>query len=144
MTDEMKLKHGILWNSQTGEAVGLVDDMLDMNSQIQRLFLEEGYVVKPAVYINQWRYIAIQKDGTEGWMCGFFYNNGSLTGGTLLRQFDHVTMCCKSIGSHVYGDKGEGSNEDIVMSNDVNQEEVMDGNRVKVKRNKKINNHDQE
>ena len=30
MCDEMKLKHGVLWNSQSGEAVGLADDMLDM------------------------------------------------------------------------------------------------------------------
>ena len=36
-------------------------------------------------------------------MCSFFFNNGSLTGDTLLRQFDYVAMCCESIGSKVYG-----------------------------------------
>ena len=33
----------------------------------------------------------------------FFFNDGSLTGDTLLRQFDHVTLCCESIGSMVCG-----------------------------------------
>ena len=72
MTDEMKIKHGILWNSRTGEAVGLADDMLDLTSILKRLFSEEGNAVKPAVYVNQWRYIAICANKTEGWMCGFF------------------------------------------------------------------------
>ena len=103
MTDEMKLKHGVLWNSMTGEAVGIADDMLDLNAVLKRLLSDEGDVVKPAVYVNAWRYIAIRADGTEGWMCGFFFNDGSLTGDTLLRQFDYVTLCCESIGSKVYG-----------------------------------------
>ena len=33
----------------------------------------------------------------------FFYNDGSLTCDTLHRQFDHVTLCCESIGLMVYG-----------------------------------------
>jgi len=103
MTDEMKLKHGVLWNSQTGEACGLADDMLELNVVLKRLLSDEGDVVKPAVYVNQWRYISIRAGKPEGWNCGFFYNDGSLTGGTLLRQFDHVTVCCESIGSKVYG-----------------------------------------
>ena len=103
MTDEMKLKHGILWNSRTGEAVGLADDMLDLTSMLKHLFSEEDNAVKAAVYVNQWRYIAIRADKTEGWMCSFFYNDGSLTGDTLFRQFDHVTLRCESIGSMVYG-----------------------------------------
>ena len=70
---------------------------------LKLLFSEEGNAVKPAVYVNQWRYIAIRADETEGWMCGLFYYDGSLTGDTLLRQFDHVTVCCESIGSMVYG-----------------------------------------
>ena len=103
MTDEMKLKHGVLWNSQTGKAVGLANDMLDLNAMMKRVLSDDGDVVKPAVYVNCWRYTAIRADKTEGWMCGFFFNDGSLTGDTLLRQFDHVTLCCESIGSHVYG-----------------------------------------
>ena len=67
MIVEMKLKHGILWNSRTGKAVGLADDMLDLTSMLKRLFSEEGNAVKPAVYVNQWRYIAIRADKTEGW-----------------------------------------------------------------------------
>ena len=72
MTDEMKLKHGVVWNSQTGEAVGLEDDMLDLSAKLKRLLSEEGDVVKPAEYVNHWRYISISAEGTEGWMCEFF------------------------------------------------------------------------
>ena len=43
------------------------------------------------------------RERLEGWMCGFFCNNGSLTGDTLLRQFDQVTIGCESIGSQVHG-----------------------------------------
>jgi len=99
----MKLKHGVLWNSQTGEAVGLADDMLDLKSIFKQLLSDEGNVVKPAEYVNCWRYIAIHADGTEGWMCGFFYNDGSLTSDTLLCQFDYVVLCCESINAKVYG-----------------------------------------
>ena len=42
MCDEMKLKHGVLWNSQTGKAVGLADDMLDLNSMMKRLLSDKG------------------------------------------------------------------------------------------------------
>ena len=67
MTDEIKLKHGVLWNSMTGEALGIADDMLmlDLNAVLKRLLSDEGDVVKPAVYVNAWRYIAICADGTE-------------------------------------------------------------------------------
>ena len=74
MTDEMKLKHGVLWNSMTGEAVGIADDMLDLNSVLKRLVSDEGDVGKSAVYVNAWRYISIGAKKTEGWMCGFFFN----------------------------------------------------------------------
>ena len=72
MTDEMKLKHGVVWNSQTGEVVGLADDMLELSAKLKRLLSEEGDVVKPAEYVNHWRYISISAEGTEGWMCEFF------------------------------------------------------------------------
>jgi hypothetical protein len=36
-------------------------------------------------------------------MWGFFCNNGSLTGDTLLQQFDHVVLWCESTGAQVYG-----------------------------------------
>ena len=65
MTDEMKLKHGVLWNSMTGEAVGIADDMLDLNAVLKRLVSDEGDVVKPAVYVNAWRYISIRADGMD-------------------------------------------------------------------------------
>ena len=49
----MKLKHGVIWNAQTGEATGLADDMLDLKATLARLLSDGGDEVKPAVYVNQ-------------------------------------------------------------------------------------------
>jgi len=103
MCDEMKLKHGVIWNAQTGEATGLADDMLDLKATLARLLSDEGDEVKPAVYVNQWRFIGFSTDKVKGWNCGFFFNDGSLTSETLMNQFQHVTLCCEAIGSKVYG-----------------------------------------
>ena len=70
--------------------------------------------MKPAVYVNQWRCVSIRAGKPEGWMCGFFFNDGSLTGDTILRQFDHVVMCCESINARIYGvvlDAGGGNSK---------------------------------
>jgi len=45
----MKLKPGIYWNTQTGELVGLADDMLDMESIIRRVLFDEGDEPKAVV-----------------------------------------------------------------------------------------------
>ena len=39
--DEMKLKHGIFWNSKTGEAIGLVNDILGMDTVMRRILSDE-------------------------------------------------------------------------------------------------------
>ena len=101
--DEMKLKHGVYWNTQTGEAGGLANDMLDMDTFMTRLLSEEGNKVEAAVYVNQWQYVAFGTDGNETWACEHFFNNGSLTGETLARQYNQVVRNCESISSEVYG-----------------------------------------
>jgi hypothetical protein len=100
---EMKLKQGIIWNSQTGEAYGLAEDMLDLQSILRRFFSEEGNVIKPAEYVNQWMYTSFTGGKLDRWMCSHFFNDGSLTGTTLHNQFNYVVWCCESIGSRVYG-----------------------------------------
>jgi len=47
--DEMKVKHGIVFNPITGEAIGLADDMLNMESLMSRILPEEGDTVEAAV-----------------------------------------------------------------------------------------------
>ena len=88
--DEMKLKHGVYWNTQTGEAGGLANDMLDMDTFMTRLLSEEGNKVEVEVYVNQWQYVAFGTNGNETWACENFFNNGSLTGETLARQYNQV------------------------------------------------------
>ena len=67
------------------------------------LLSAEGHKVEAAGYVNQWRYIAFGTEKCEDWMCDFFFNNRSLSGDTLLCQFDQVTKSCEIIGSRVYG-----------------------------------------
>ena len=99
----MKLKHGVLWNSQTGKASGLAKDMLDLSSVLKRLLSEEGDEVKPAGSVNVWKCIVFGETKLEGWTVGFFFNDGSLTGDTLLRQFDYVTLLVESVNVRVHG-----------------------------------------
>lgn len=101
--DEMKLLHGMAWNTQTGDAVGLVDDMLDINALIRRIFSDDGHTVEAAVYVNQWQYVAITDDGVEYFLLEHFFNDGSLTGETLLNQLEHVIKMCEEVNMKVSG-----------------------------------------
>eukprot|EP00985_Skeletonema_marinoi_P033826 scaffold42281_cov277-Skeletonema_marinoi.AAC.2 len=101
--DEMKLLHGMAWNTQTGDAVGLADDMLDINSVIRRVFSEDGHTVEAAVYVNQWQFVAITSEGVEYFLLEHFFNDGSLTGETLLNQLEHVVKMCEEVNMKVSG-----------------------------------------
>ena len=67
--DEMELKHGVVFNSINGEAIGLADDMLDMENIMSRILSEEGDTVEAAVYVNQWQYVKFGPKGLETWPC---------------------------------------------------------------------------
>ena len=99
----MKLKHGVVFNSQTGEVIGLADDMLDMESLMSSIFSEEGDTVESAAYVSLWQYVKFGAKGLETWACEHFYNDGVLSGNTLLRQFKQVVRNCERIHSQVYG-----------------------------------------
>jgi hypothetical protein len=101
--DEMKLLHGVAWNTQTGDAVGLADDMLDINSMIRRVFSDDGHTVEAAVYVNLWQFVAITDDGVEYFLLEHFFNDGSLTGETLLNQLEHVVKMCEEVNMKVSG-----------------------------------------
>ena len=101
MCDEMKLKEGMVWNSITGKVVGLADDDLDTKSLLCRALSPEGIKVLLSKYNNQFYFQCLDKK--ERWNCEFFFNDGSLTGATLLRQFTQVLLSCEAIGSRVYG-----------------------------------------
>ena len=127
MCDEMKLKHGIYWSTQTGEAVGLADDMLDMDSIMRRILQEEGDTVEAAVSVNQWQYVSFGPNGLETWFCEHFFNDGFLTGRTLARQYNQVLRSCEAIKSEVYGvvlDAG-GNNSRFVRQEMLDELKVM-------------------
>ena len=77
--------------------------MLDLKSVLKRLISEEGDKPKAAEYANCWKCNVFTEKGMDGHMVGFFLNDGSLTGNTLLRQYDYVTICLESVNVHVLG-----------------------------------------
>ena len=95
--EKMKLKYGVVFNSQTGEVIGLANDMLDMESVVTRIFSEDGDTVEAAVYVNLWKYVKFGPKGQETWPCEHFFNNGVLTGNTLTHQFNQVVQNCERI-----------------------------------------------
>lgn len=101
MVDEIKVKHGMVFNSHTLEPLGMANDDLDMKTVLRNVLSGDGNFAKPAVYVSQWRY----KDfvANEAWNCSYFMNDGSCTGETLLRQMQYVTLSCESISSRVHG-----------------------------------------
>ena len=116
------MKHGVLWNSQTGKLTGLARDMLDLNSVLKMLLSEKGDKPKPAVYVNCWKVSIFTENGMEGRMVGFFFNDGSLTANTLLRQYNYVIICLKSINVHIFGkchDAGGGNSRLTLLLRDL-------------------------
>ena len=119
--DEMKLKHGVVFNSMTGEIIGLADDMLDMESVMTRILSEEGDTIEAAVYVNLWQYVAFGIKGLETWPCEHFFNDGSLSGNTMTNEFMQVVRNYEWIESEVYGlvlDAGGNNSRFINMLQD--------------------------
>ena len=71
-TDEIKVRHGVTWNSQTGQSTGIARDMLDLKSVLNRLVSEEGDQPKAAEYANCWKCNVFTEQGMDGHMVGFF------------------------------------------------------------------------
>eukprot|EP00957_Ditylum_brightwellii_P098476 7502229-Ditylum_brightwellii.AAC.1 len=58
MADEMKLKHGIMWSTQSLEPVGLTGDLTGSKTIIKKIILadDDDDVPEPAQYVCQWKY----------------------------------------------------------------------------------------
>ena len=96
--------------------------MLDLKSVLKRLISEEGDKPKAAEYANCWKCNVFTEKGMDGHMVGFFLNDGSLTGDTLLRQYDYVTICLESVNVQVLGlchDAGGGNSRLTLLLRDM-------------------------
>ena len=116
MYDEMKIHEGVVWSSQSGLAIGLAEDMLDLKTLLERLLSDGGNTVEGAKYVNQWMYIKLNAGKYDKIMAGFWFNEGSLTGDTILNQFTNVVLSLETIKCRVLGvvsDAG-GSNASFV------------------------------
>jgi len=119
MCDEMHLKSGIYWNTQSHTLVGFASDseQLNLADELHALndvlegteinILETQTKIQSfenknsnAKKVNQWRFCSIKGviHNTE-----YFFNSGSLTGDELLRQFVHVVSCYEAIGVRILG-----------------------------------------
>jgi len=97
-----KLQKDVVINVKNGKIEGFSKDFVDMKKLMNNLIDGERIdsFTNPATHVNQWRYRST--DG-RSYNCEFWFNYGSLTGDTLLRQFNQVVMHCESVGSIVLG-----------------------------------------
>jgi hypothetical protein len=66
---------------------------------------------KPAMYVNLWR---LQTTKNVAYNCKFFYNNGSLAGNELLRQFLRVAGHCElAIGVSILGLLNDAAGQNV-------------------------------
>jgi len=119
MCDEMQLKSGIYWNTQSHKLVGFASDSEELNlaDELDALndilkgndndSLPTQNMIKSlesdncnAKKVNQWRFRSIKGviHNAE-----YFFNSGCLTGDELLRQFVHVVSCYEAIGVRILG-----------------------------------------
>ena len=121
MCDEVDTKEGVKYHSSTGATPGLENDMLDVSSALHRLLLNDHGKVEKAQKANQWLILTFGTKKFQSWKGKFFFNNGSLTGKTLLNQFINIILSCKAIVSQVLGlvlDAGGNNSNFISMLRD--------------------------
>jgi len=104
VVDEMKMTKDVIMNVKSNEIIGITKDFLSMKKIIKSWLDDKPGEIEdfnePATHVNQWRYRSISG---RSYNCEFWYNNGMLSGDTLLEQFTRVVMNCESIGSRVMG-----------------------------------------
>jgi hypothetical protein len=74
--------------------------------------LSLSYYYKPATYVNLWR---LRTTKNVAYNCEFFFNNGSLTGDELLRQFLRVVGHCELIGISVLGLLNDAAGQNVKL-----------------------------
>ena len=99
--DEMKLKEEMVYSTITHEPVGMANDTIDIKKIMKRIVSGEKDEMKPAVYVNQWRYKNLVS--CEAFNVEFWYNDGKLSPETLFRQFLQVLFSLELIGCQVRG-----------------------------------------
>eukprot|EP00978_Attheya_sp_CCMP212_P012247 scaffold30443_cov23-Attheya_sp.AAC.1 len=82
--DEMKLKEEMAYSSTTHEPVGMANDTIDIKKIMRRIIAGEKDEMKPAVYVNQWRYKNLVT--CEAFNVEFWFNDGKMSPETLFRQ----------------------------------------------------------
>jgi hypothetical protein len=99
--DEMKLKEEMAYSTTTHEPVGMANDTIDIKKIMKRIIDGEKDEMKPAVYVNQWRYKNLVT--CEAFNVEFWFNDGKMSPETLFRQFMQVLLSLELIGCKVRG-----------------------------------------
>ena len=121
MMDEIKLKNGISFNCKSKEIVGFIPEEMDTKNMLENILdmnkkHKKGKVV--SVYANQWRFRS-----TKGLVhnSDFYFNNGSLNGNELVRQFIDVVTSYESIGIKIYGIVSDGGGGNTKIFNMISE-----------------------
>ena len=115
--DEIKLKHGIMWNCMNGAVTGFIADELNSKDlMLDILGISNTKKVDTrqlSAYANQWRFRS-----TRGIIHNsfFYFNKGSLTANEIVQQFTDVLLFYETVGVQISGlvCDGGGSNESFL------------------------------
>ena len=94
MSDETHLKSGVKIHSATGATIGLENNVLDVSSVLHRLLSEGNGKGEKATKANQWLLISFGTSKYQSFVGEFYFNNGTLTGKTILNQFLGFVLSC--------------------------------------------------
>ena len=95
-----------------GEIAALINDGKGLKDIINQ-DLDKEYSPHDAKYVNQWKFSSVYNETRN---LELFFNDGTLDGNEMLRQFLHILFCLNVIGVEVYGLclDGGGSNRGFV------------------------------
>ena len=96
--------------------MGLENNSLDVSEVLHCLLSKGNGMVEKARKANQWLINSFETSKYQSFVGEFYFNNGTLTGKTILNQFTNVVLSCEAIGSQVLGlvlDAG-GSNANFI------------------------------
>ena len=128
VVDEMKLKGGVYMRTSDNKIIAFSNsyDAFRLKGEIAALIkdgkgladiinqnLDQDNTLHHANYVNQWKFRSVYGETRN---LEFFFNDGTLDGNEMLRQFLHIIMCLDVIGVEVYGLclDGGGSNRGFV------------------------------
>ena len=93
-SDKIHLESGVKIHSAAGASIGLKKDVVYVASVLYRILSEDNGKVEKATKTKQWLLISFGMSKYQSFVGEFYFNNGTLTGKTILNQFLGFVLSC--------------------------------------------------